>query len=290
MKTQLLAAAVAATMMGAATADVSIAGSAKVNYTNTDTNAGATTNVFKHEVKVNITGKSGDTTVSMGVESIGTDVSSAALVLKTAKVATSVAGVDMTIGQWTGSDTLLSNGSNGAGKFVVSTTMGALGLKFEDSNGGNGKTTVSGSLAGMSVSHSVQAGNGDTSIAGSMGGVSVAARSRDTGSLTDTSVELSTEVQGITLTYALIDAETATTTDAFFSAGTLVAGTEWQGVGISSTISGNKVTFKGLDQNNTTTNKIIVNRALASGATFEATYSDTDGGSTSIDLELAVSF
>ena len=42
-------------------------------------------------------------------------------------------------------------------------------------------------------------------------------------------------------------------------------------------------------EGHTDTDKLIVNRKLASGATFEATYVDTAAGD-SLDLELAVKF
>ena len=58
---------------------------------------------------------------------------------------------------------------------------------------------------------------------------------------------------------------------------------------MSTTVAGNKVTFKSLEINAVDTDKLIVTRALASGATFEATYVDTAAGD-SLDLELAVKF
>ena len=65
MKKQLLIAAVAATMGTAAIADISITGSAKVNYTQTD-NALSTsqdTDTFSNEMDLKVKGTNGDTAV-----------------------------------------------------------------------------------------------------------------------------------------------------------------------------------------------------------------------------------
>jgi hypothetical protein len=75
--------------------------------------------------------------------------------------------------------------------------------------------------------------------------------------------------------------------DAFFGAQTLVKTAS--GVSASTSIGGNKLTFKAYDINDVDTNKLIVSRPMA-GGTFEATFSDTDGSSSSTDLELKVKF
>ena len=58
-------------------------------------------------------------------------------------------------------------------------------------------------------------------------------------------------------------------------------------LGLSTSIAGNKVTFKTVTINGADNQKLIVTRKLASGATFEATYDDN---ADSLDLELAVKF
>jgi hypothetical protein len=62
MKKQLLIAAVAATMTSAAMADISITGGMKVNYKSIET-AGVNANSISHETDLQVTGKSGATTV-----------------------------------------------------------------------------------------------------------------------------------------------------------------------------------------------------------------------------------
>ena len=61
-------------------------------------------------------------------------------------------------------------------------------------------------------------------------------------------------------------------------------------IGVKTAISGNTVQFKAVTIDGTDTNKVIVTRALGAGATFEATYSDTDLVDATLDLELAVKF
>ncbi len=64
MKKQLLIAAVAATMTSAAFADISLTGSMKVNYKNTDTN-GSPVDTVTQEGDLVITGTNGGTKVHM---------------------------------------------------------------------------------------------------------------------------------------------------------------------------------------------------------------------------------
>ena len=99
MKKQLLIAAVAATMTSVAMADISIAGAAKVNFTTVDFDGTtASTNDFKREMDLKITGKSGATTVVMN---FGNDVLGAAgISAEDTYVATSIEGVSMKVGAW----------------------------------------------------------------------------------------------------------------------------------------------------------------------------------------------
>jgi len=81
----------------------------------------------------------------------------------------------------------------------------------------------------------------------------------------------------------------------------LTAGQDVAAMKVSTSMAGNTVAFTrtdidGVTGKNTEINKFTVTRPLASGATFEATYtdlSDADGTAndmTSLDLELAVKF
>jgi hypothetical protein len=282
MKKQLLIAAVAASMTSVAMADVSISGSAKVNAKGGD---------YSHEADVTVTGKSGDTTVTM---QIGAD--NAAFTTEQVYATSSVAGVTIKAGQWkSGKGELGVNSGNTADRISATTAFGGITLNYEDGTGAGGTSTkISGEIAGVALSYKAKASNkSETTASGSMGGVSASFHTKDNAGTTDTAVTLSTEVQGVTLTYVDVKSTAAggTSMDGFFGSDTAV--TKATGLGLSTTIAGNKVTFKSNDVTKTAkvnTKKLIITRALASGATFEATYADVEGGTDSLDLELAVSF
>jgi len=322
MKKQLLIAAVAATMGTATMADVSISGQAKANYTNTDsTTESSDTNIFKHEVDVNVTGKSGDTTVvfqmtNTSSTNTATEVDNVEIV--ESSVSTKIGDVSVKFGQFqTTSDSMLSDATNAsiaAGRFQASTTVGGVTLKFVDQNASGEALIISGDVAGVSLSHKI--GNGgaggtgdytDTVVSGSVSGVSMKYRSKDfddADSSTDsdmTSVEISGSIGGATVTYA--SADVAHASDTFSNDGVLgayAAINNVSGVKIASSIAGNAVSMTvasteltdGATSNDYT--KFVVTRPLASGATFEATYTDADmatGVDTkTLDLELAVKF
>ena len=296
MKKQLFAAAIAATMASVSMADISISGGAKVNYLATDGAAGA----LKHDVDFTIAGKSGSTTVSATVANEVTSgtTTAGALSVENVYVATSVMGANIKIGQWSGSDSLLGNGSRSSGKISADMSMGGIKVQYEDQNDGASSVTVSGSLAGVAVSHEVFSTSTDTSISGKIADVNATFRTvnNDNDAKDKSSLEVSTTLSGVAVTYATVKSDSTgnagTSSDAFF--GTIASGlTKANGVSISTDIAGNAVTFKRYTKTvgtEDTTNKIVVTRALASGATFEATYSDNKVAADSLDLELAVKF
>jgi len=303
MKKQLLIAAVAASMTSVAMADVSISGAAKVNWTNTDTTNADSVNTVSHDIDLKVTGKSGDTSAVMDFESVSATGSAGAdLKIKNAYMTTSIGGANIKVGDWFGSDSLLGNGTNGVDKIDVNYTMSGVKAQYEYSAAGDESVTLSGSVSDVALSHEMhQNGNTDSKIGATFGGVSVAYRDYDvdnTSTGDKTSLEVSTEVNGITVTYADVDVTAGTTTSDAFFGGTTMA--EASGFGLSTTLAGNKVTAKVYDQKDTnggsddSHTKLIVNRALASGATLEVTFHDEDvtGGNdvTKLDVELAVKF
>ena len=289
MKKQLLIAAVAATMGTAAIADISISGAAKVNWTDTDYTAAGTadTNTINHDVDWTIAGKSGDT----GVSATFSTTTAGAFVTENVFLTTSIAGVNIKTGSFSGGDSMMGDGSRADGKISLDTTVSGVKVQFEDSDaaGNNSSITVSGSVSGVSVSHEIFDTKTDSSISGTFGGVTAKFRSVD--SDTDTadmdSVLVSTEVQGVTLTYADVDANATHSSDAFF--GTVAAMTDASGFSAATSLAGNGVTFKSYEIDNVDHTKVIVNRPLANGSTFEATFHD-NGVADIIDLELAVKF
>jgi hypothetical protein len=294
MKKQLLIAAVAATFTSVAMADISISGAAKFN---------ATDGVYNHEADLTIAGKSGDTSVTANV-SLDLSTAGGEFDVEDLYVSTAVAGVNVKMGGWRSGKSELNTTSATVERVNISTSFGGLSLAYEDSNTSN-STTIGGSLAGVAVSHKIkQSKDTETKASGSIGGVSVAVFNKESaGGNNTTSTTLSTEVQGVTLTYSRIDSDAGTASDGYIGKSALAvdgaacasvakAGCilEADVIGVKTSISGNTVQFKAVTIDGTDTNKVIVTRALGAGATFEATYSDTDLVDATLDLELAVKF
>ena len=128
MKKQLIAAAVAATMTSVAMADLSITGSAKMNYTYTDDNANTGTNAFKNEADFKVKGTHGDSTVvmNMGTDTAGTG----AISLEDTYFKTSVSGLGLKVGDWDNGNNNLRASSRGANKFQANYAVGDLGFQY----------------------------------------------------------------------------------------------------------------------------------------------------------------
>ena len=322
MKKQLLIAAVAATMTSVAFADISISGAAQVNYLNTDSSDGTSANAISHDFDLQITGKSGATTVVMDIENTdanadaadgGTVVVSSTsttaktvtavktnneLNVKNAYMTTSIAGVNVKMGTWYGSDSLLGDGGQGEDQVSLDTTISGVKIQFEDNMSAQ-SVTLSGTVSGVKLSHEIHDTKTDTQVSGSFGGVNVAYRdvSADADAAdSKTSLEVSTEMNGVTATYANVDAGTAgTSSDAFFGTFAAADMMEADGFGVKTSMAGNTVNLKSYKVTNTSSaeqdyTKVIVTRALANGATLEGTYTDKDSVSTTMDLELRVKF
>jgi len=304
MKKQLLIAAVAATMASVSMADVSISGGATANI---NTVSGSDT-TYASDIDLKIVGKAGVTsatvdleflTTSEGTVTTATDTGATAGSLtnfvKNAYISTNVAGANIKIGDWYGSDSLLGNGTNNnTEQLSVDYSMGGVKVQYE-AEGASDSVTVSGTVGGVSISHEIFDAKTDTKFSGSAAGVAITYRKidNDTDSLDASSLELSTTVSGVAIAYAKVDRNAAGTSDAFFGTfdGSTTAKkfTDATGFSLSTSVAGNKVTFKSLDIDNVDTNKVIVSRPLA-GGTFEATFADKDGAASSVDLELKVSF
>ena len=298
---KLLIAAVAASMTSVAMADISISGASKVN---------AIGGVYTMEADVTVTGKSGDTSVvaqlSLDDTSADGDASNANTV-EQLYATSSVAGIGIKVGTWKSGKGELGQNSvgssvdaNGNTRVAASTSFGGVKLSYEDRTGAAGtNTAISGTIAGVALSHKVHTGKTETKASGSMGGVSVSAHTKDIEATatapkgTDTSVTLKTEVQGVSLTYVDTTSTNGTTMDGFI--GKTASGVKLEkasALGLSTSIAGNTVTFKSIKSTvaggtQTSDKKLIVTRKLSSGATFEATYVDV---ANTLDLELAVKF
>ena len=312
MKKQLLIAAVAATMTSVAMADISISGSAKVNYTNTDFDSGVSTNTLTREMDLKLAGKSGDTTIVMnfgGMDTTGTNPT-----MEDNYVATSIEGVSLKAGAWDNGNNALRASGRTDNHVALSTSMGGVNVAY-DAYGDAADSTVkvSGEVAGISASFKQLATGEDISLSTTVSGVKVSylALNRDTVNTDRSVVEISGAFGGVNAKFSQADADTgvAISGDTWMgdfegntgtSAYLLSNGQDVTSMELSTSMAGNKVTFRNTKVDGKATedmsfNKIIVNRALANGTTFEATYTDLDDSlaandGTSLDLELAVKF
>ena len=314
MKKQLLIAAVAATMASASMADISIAGAAKVNYTTVDFDGTtASTNNFKKEMDLKITGKTGDTTIVMNFGDL--DNTSDSADLEDAYVSTSISGVSIKSGQWDNGNNELRSSTRGDNKLSASTTMGGVTITYDASSTSgdvSDTTKISGDIAGVSASYKSVDNGEDISLATTVSGVKVSylALNRDAANEDRSVVTISGEVSGLGIKVAQADADSSAT----------ISGDSWMGdyegntsgaynlsdgqdvtaIELSTSIAGNSVKFRNVDVDGVSGedmsfNKVIITRPLANGTTFEATYTDLDDSvaandSQTLDLELAVKF
>jgi len=316
MKKQLLIAAVAATMGTAAIADISIAGAAKVNFTNVDfDDTQVDTNDFKREMDLKITGKSGDTTVVMNFAN-DTLTGSAGLSAEDTYVATSIEGVSVKVGAWDNGNNELRSSTRGDNKLSASTTMGGVKITYDATDESAGKLAdtvkLSGEVSGVAVSYKSVDNGEDISVSTTVGGVAVSyfAMNRDAANTDKSVVTASGTFGGVGVKVAQATADSSATIsgdtwmgdyEGSTGAYSLSAGQDVTAVELSGSIAGNSVKFRNVSIDDVATkdtsfNKFIVTRPLANGTTFEATYTDLDDdGSTTtdsstLDLELAVKF
>jgi hypothetical protein len=315
MKKQLLIAAVAATMTSVAIADISITGGMKANYKSTET-AGVNANTITTETDLQVTGKTGGTTVYMELNHDSSDGLSTAdnpnFNVEDVWMKTSIAGATVKVGTWNGSDSLVSRDSDrAAGKFDVRTTVSGVTVIVDGSADSNKNITFKGDVAGVAASYKIDdLGADEYKLSTTMNGVTVAYHNVDdldaTASTGKSSLMVSGSVQGFDLSYVQADTDSGATidSDSYFGdttafATTVAQGSDISGFGISTKIAGNTVSAKSITVENTATDtdivKFVVTRPLAAGATLEVQYTDEDTGTTAssretFDVELAVKF
>ncbi len=317
MKKQLLVAAVAATMASASMADISIAGAAKVNFTTVDYDGTtASTNDFKREMDLKITGKSGDTTVVMnfGNDTLGNGAS-AGISAEDTYVATSIEGVSIKVGAWDNGNNALRASSRGDNKLSASTSFGGIKVTYDATDESAGKVAdtvkLSGDIAGVAASYKSVDNGEDISLATTVSGVKVSylALNRDAANTDRSVVEVSGSAGNVGVKFAQATADSSATIEGDTWMGDfegasgaydLTAGQDVTSVELSTSIAGNAVKFRMTDVDDVagsdmSFNKVIITRPLANGTTFEATYTDLDDSvaandSQTLDLELAVKF
>jgi hypothetical protein len=268
-------------------ADINIAGSASVE------NAGSGT-VMESDLVV--TGTSGDSAL---VAAIALDGS---IAVEELYLTTSVAGIAIKAGTWLSADSELSQDAEKTA-YSASTSFGGFDLTYENvddstvgANDGGNSIAISGELSGISMSHEVGDTWSETIASASMGGVDASVHMTDKdGSGTNRAVTLSTEIEGMTLTYVDVSTDYATSMDGYI--GEYSGVTSANAFGISTILAGNTVELKQVDVTGTDVGgtgidsvdqtEITVTRDLGNGTTLEASYNDTDN---KIGLELSVDF
>jgi hypothetical protein len=217
MKKQLLIAAVAATMGTAAMADISISGAMKVNYTNKDVGNGTTvTNQVKHETNLYVKGQSGDTSVHMEFnqdETDGDNTEGSSFTTEDVWMQTKVADITIKSGTWNGADSLMSaDAARASGQYSLATSMAGVSVTVtgETANASTG-VTLAGTVAGANVSYKNESHQDQVKISGDIAGVNVAFHNLDsnTANSDKQSVQVSTTVSGVELTYAQVDADSS---------------------------------------------------------------------------------
>jgi len=274
MKKQLLIAAVAATMTSVAIADISITGGMKANYKSTET-AGVNANTITTETDLQVTGKTGGTTVYMELNHDSSDGLSTAdnpnFNVEDVWMKTSIAGATVKVGTWNGSDSLVSRDSDrAAGKFDVRTTVSGVTVIVDGSADSNKNITFKGDVAGVAASYKIDdLGADEYKLSTTMNGVTVAYHNVDdldaTASTGKSSLMVSGSVQGFDLSYAQADTDSGATidSDSYFGdttafATTVAQGSDISGFGISTSLAGNTVSAKSITVENTATDTDIV--------------------------------
>jgi len=318
MKKQIIAAAVAATMTTVALADVSISGAAQINWTHQETTTTKATGIDQN-MDIKVVGKSGDTTAVMDfeVENDGTDTTAASgTKIKNAYLTTKIGDVNVEGGTKYGSDTLLDDAGVTDRYVTLSTAVGPATVHYKQWTDDNGTAAadatndhseygVKATFGDITVYHEQEtdADHNATQVTGNVAGINLYYRNEDANgtSLDKDALQLDYTMGGVKLTYAKVDAEVGTKSDAFFGTWTTATAAstslkEADGFGVTTDLAGNTVQLRSYTTKSGASGasdvdhtKIIVTRALASGATAEVTYHDDETTET-LDVELRIKF
>ena len=258
-----------------------------------------------------------DSTTSAGTFTSGTNGTSGTLAnnkidIEDLYLTTKIGDVSLKAGQWDNGNNELRASSRKGGKFEASTSMGGIDVKYANGNAADDEVTVGTSLGGVSVSYTDKNAGNAVKASTTVGGVGLKyyAENSDSTSADRVYYEASTTVGDVSVKIGKAEAEVSATIEGDTWMGDfenasgaydLTAGQDVTTVELATSVAGNKVTFRNTQisdvaDKDTSFNKVIVTRPLASGATFELTYTDlSDDGSTTtdattLDLELAVSF
>jgi len=318
---KLIAAAVATSVSAIAMADISITGQLKTNYTHKDYQSTSVndSDVFSSEGDLYIKGKSGDTNVVMNIGGLdSTSASDGTIAIEDSYLTTKIGDVNVKMGNYDNGNNPL-RASDRSSRFSASTSLGGFKLGYLNGNGNttdkqNDEVSIGTELGGVAVSYAAKDGGETIKASTSMGGVNVSylGLPSDTANSDRQLIEVSTELSGVGIKFGQADAEASATITGDSWMGdyegsanehTNLAGQDVTAVELSTSLAGNKVTFRNITVDGYASagkdwdmNKVIVTRPLASGATLEVTYKDiNDDASTTtdvevLDIELAVKF
>jgi hypothetical protein len=319
---KLIAAAVATSVSAIAMADISITGQLKTNFTHTDYQSTSVndSDAFTSEGDLYIKGKSGDTSIVMNIGGLdstaaqGSAGGDGTIAIEDSYLTTKIGDVNVKMGNYdNGNNTLRASDRNS--RASLSTSIGGFTLGYLNGNGGdsqNDEVTIGTELGGVAVSYTAKDGGESIKASTSMSGVNVSylGLPSDSASSDRQYIEVATTLGGVGVKLGKAEAETSATIEGDSWMGDyegasgaydLTAGQDVTAVELSTSMAGNKVVFRNVNiddvaSSDTSFNKVIVTRPLASGTTLEVTYTDLDDdGSTTtdsetLDIELAVKF
>jgi len=322
MKKQIVAAAVAATMSSVALADISITGATKINYTATEYDNSVTSNAVKNETDVKITGKNGDTTVVISIEADDADNGSSysGLDLEDVYMTTKVGDITVKAGDWDNGNNFLRASSRSNNQLELGTTMGPIGITYWSGHGdADDKITLKTDLGGVGLKYVSQAKDSELVASANVAGIGVTYHldNNNTANTDKSSIELTGKLGDFGVKAVRIDTDSGAVADGDTWAGDFEGttsgayesheGADVTAIEVSTNMAGNGVKFihtkvdalagsTSSGSADADANKVVITRPLASGATFELTYTSQDvSGNTaessdSLDLELAVKF
>jgi len=322
MKKQIVAAAVAATMSSVALADISITGATKINYTATEYDNSVTSNAVKNETDVKITGKNGDTTVVISIEADDADNGSSysGLDLEDVYMTTKVGDITVKAGDWDNGNNFLRASSRTNNQLELGTTMGPIGITYWSGHGdADDKITLKTDLGGVGLKYVSQAKDSELVASANVAGIGVTYHldNNNTANTDKSSIELTGKLGDFGVKAVRIDTDSGAVADGDTWAGDFEGttsgayesheGADVTAIEVSTNMAGNGVRFihtkvdalagsTSSGSADADANKVVITRPLASGATFELTYTSQDvSGNTaessdSLDLELAVKF
>ena len=322
MKKQIVAAAVAATMSSVALADISITGATKINYTATEYDNSVTSNAVKNETDVKITGKNGDTTVVISIEADDADNGSSysGLDLEDVYMTTKVGDITVKAGDWDNGNNFLRASSRSNNQLELGTTMGPIGITYWSGHGtADDKVTLKTDLGGVGLKYVSQAKDSELVASANVAGIGVTYHldNNNTANTDKSSIELTGKLGDFGVKAVRIDTDSGAVADGDTWAGDFEGttsgayesheGADVTAIEVSTNMAGNGVKFihtkvdalagsTSSGSADADANKVVITRPLASGATFELTYTSQDvSGNTaessdSLDLELAVKF